>query len=139
MARNLVIYSGQVTLPDAPEEYARKLDLFEFLKQMPATWDESLSLNSKIGQYITTARRNGDVWFVASVNDQSKRTLDVKLDFLEEGMTYEATIYQDSADAHGVSNAEAYEIRRSSVKRGDVIPAKMAVGGGHAMILKPVR
>ena len=41
----------------------------------------------------------------------------------------EATLYQDAPDAHGVKNPEAYEITTSTVKGGDVIPAKMAVGG----------
>lgn len=139
VARCLVIYSGLVTLPDAPEEYLKKIDLFEFLKLMPSTWDESLILNSEIGKYITTARRSGDSWFVASVNDQSERVLDVKLDFLEEGKTYEVTLFQDAPDSHGVKNPEVYEIETTTAKKGDVIPAKMAVGGGHAMILKPAK
>ncbi|MGD7651701.1 MAG: glycoside hydrolase family 97 catalytic domain-containing protein [Verrucomicrobiales bacterium] len=139
VARNLVIYTGLVTLPDAPEEYRKKMDLFGFLKAMPATWDDSRVLNSKIGSYITTARRSGDTWFVASVNDQNARTLDVPLDFLDGGRSYEATVYQDAPDAHGVKNPEAYKITRITVKKGDVVAARMAVGGGHAMILKPVR
>ncbi len=138
-ARNLVIYTGLVTLPDAPEEYRKKPDLFEFLKVMPATWDDTRVLNSKIGTYITTARRSGDTWFVASVNNQTERTLNVALDFLEPGKRYEAALFQDAPDAHGVKNPEAYEIKTATVKRGDVIPAKMAVGGGHAMILRPIK
>ena len=137
VARCLVIYTGLVTLPDAPEEYLKKADLFEFLKVMPATWDETRVLNSKIGNYITTARRSGDTWFIASVNDQTERTLNVPLDILQPGKTYQATLYQDAPDAHGVKNSEAYEIKTATVKKGDVIEAKMAVGGGHAMILKP--
>ena len=139
VARTLVIYTGLVTLPDAPEEYLKKADLFEFLKQMPATWDDTRVLNSKIGKYITVARRSGDVWFVGSVSDQTARTLEIPFDFLEPGKTYEATLYQDAPDAHGVKNPEAYEITTATVKRGDVIQAKMAVGGGHAMILRPVK
>ncbi len=138
VARTLVIYTGLVTLPDAPEEYLKKADLFEFLKQMPATWDDTRVLNSKIGEYITVARRSGDVWFVGSVCDQTDRTLDVPLDFLEPGKDYEATLYQDAPDAHGVNNPEAYEITTATVKSDDVIRATMAVGGGHAMIIRPV-
>ena len=139
VARNLVIYTGLVTLPDAPEEYLKKADLFEFLKVMPATWDDTRVLNSEIGAYITIARRSGDVWFVGSVSDQTERTLDVPLDFLEPGKDFEATLYQDAPDAHGVKNPEAYEVKTASVKRGDVIRAQMAVGGGHAMILRPAK
>ncbi|MGJ8723357.1 MAG: glycoside hydrolase family 97 catalytic domain-containing protein [Roseibacillus sp.] len=139
VARNLVIYTGLVTLPDAPEEYRKKLDLFEFLKVMPSTWDDSQVLNSKIGEYITTARRSGDDWFVASVNDQTERALDVSLDFIERGKSYQATLFQDAPNSHGVKNPEVYEIETKTVKYGDVISAKMAVGGGHAMILRPVK
>ena len=139
VARNLVIYTGLVTLPDAPEEYRKKQDLFEFLKLMPSTWDESRVLQSELPKYITTARRSGDTWFVASVNDQSKRTLKVTLDFLDPDKTYEAKIYQDASDSHGVKNPEAYEVKTKTVKRGDVIEAKMAIGGGHAFILKPLK
>ncbi|CAA6677593.1 MULTISPECIES: glycoside hydrolase family 97 protein [unclassified Lentimonas] len=139
VARCLVVYTGLITLPDAPEEYLKKPDLFEYLKVMPSTWDESLVLNSKIPEYITVARRSGDTWFVGSVNDQTARTLDVSLDFLEAGKRYEATLYKDAPDSHGVTNPEVYEITKQTVKRGDVIAANMAVGGGHAMILKPIQ
>lgn len=139
VARCLVIYTGLVTLPDAPEEYLKKLDLFEFLKVMPTTWDDTRVLQSKIGEFITVARRSGDHWFVASVNNQTKRELDISLDFLDSGKSYEVTLYQDAPESHGVKNPEAYQIVTKTVKQGDVISASMAVGGGHAMILKPVK
>lgn len=137
VARNLVIYTGLVTFPDAPEEYTKKLDLFDFLKQMPSTWDESRVLHSEIGTYITTARRSGDSWFIGSVNNEEVRTLELDLDFLQEGVTYEATIYEDAEDSHGVKNPEAYVVSKKLLKKGNILPAKMAVGGGHALILKP--
>lgn len=138
VARTLVVYSGLITLPDAPEEYLKKADLFEFLKVMPATWDDTKVLNAKIDSYITIARRSGDAWFVGSVNNQTERSLEVTLDFLDAGKRYEATLYQDTPDSHGLNNPEVYEINTTTVTRGDVIKAKMAVGGGHAMILKPI-
>jgi alpha-glucosidase len=96
-------------------------------------------VNADIDQYITVARRTGDTWFVGSVNNQKARTLDVRLDFLESGKTYKVTFYQDAPDSHGVTNAEAYEIEAGMVKAGDVIKARMAVGGGHAMIIEPLK
>ena len=137
VARCVVIFTGLVTLPDAPEEYLKKSDLFEFLKLMPATWDETYVPNSEIGQYITVARRSGDTWFVGSVNDQTERTLPVPLDFLDPEISYEATLYEDTAETHGIKNPEAYSISKQTVKQGDVISAKMALGGGHAMIIRP--
>jgi glucan 1,4-alpha-glucosidase len=137
VARTLVIYTGLITLPDAPEEYLKKADLFEFLKTMPATWDDTRVIHASIGNTISVARRTGDRWFVGSVNNEEARDLDITLDFLEAGRTYEATLYQDASAAHGVKNPEAYEIKKITVKQGNVVPAKMAVGGGHAMILRP--
>lgn len=137
VARTLVTYTGLITLPDAPEEYLKKADLFEFLKLMPTTWDDTQVLSAAIGKHITIARRTGETWFVGSVNDQKASALDISLDFLETGKSYQAKIYQDSPDAHGVKNPEAYEIKTMTVKKGDTIPAKMAVGGGHAIILTP--
>jgi alpha-glucosidase len=138
VARCLVIPTGLVTLPDAPEEYLKKADLFEFLKLMPESWDDSRVINSKTGEYITVARRSGDTWFVGSVNDQQAKTLKVKLDFLDPKTTYEAILFQDATDAHGVKNPEAYEIKKQTVRQGGVISAKLAVGGGHAIILQPI-
>ena len=136
VARTLVIFSGLVTLPDAPEEYRKKSDLFQFLKEMPATWDESKVIQSKIGEYIATARRSGDTWFVGTANNESERTLDVSLDFLDPKKKYKATIFQDTDDAHGLKNPEVYEIKKQKVDAKMTIEAKMAVGGGHAMIIK---
>jgi alpha-glucosidase len=139
VARCLITYSGLITLPDAPEEYLKKPDLFEFLKQMPATWDDSRVLHSKIGTYMTVARRSGDTWFVGSVNDRSERTLQLPLDFLDSGRAYRATLYQDAPDAHGGTNSEAYTISQQTVTSSDVITAKMAFGGGHAILLEPIK
>lgn len=68
-----------------PEEYRKKIDLFEFLKVMPAIRGDFRVPHAKIGEYITFARRSGTAWFVASVNDPSERTLEAGLDFLEPG------------------------------------------------------
>lgn len=138
VARSLVIYTGLVTLPDAPEEYLKKADLFEFLKQMPSTWDETRVPHSEIAGFICVARRSGADWFVGSVNNQTERTLPIKLDFLEPDKPYSVTIFQDADDSHGVENPEAYEIKTYTLTSEDVIDAKMAFGGGHAMILRPV-
>ena len=137
VARTLIVFSGVITLPDAPEEYKKKADLFEFLKLMPATWDETVVPNSKIGDYITIARRTGDTWFVGSVNDETTKELVIICDFLEEGKSYEATLFEDTPESHGLKNPEVYKISKRQIKKGDTITAKLAVGGGHAMIIRP--
>ncbi|MEX2564665.1 MAG: glycoside hydrolase family 97 C-terminal domain-containing protein [Cyclobacteriaceae bacterium] len=88
-ARTLIIFSGLVIIPDAPEAYEIKEDLFEFIRKQPVgKWDESRILNSKIGEYITTVRRHGKEWFIGSVYNQKGGTLDINLDFMSAGKSF---------------------------------------------------
>jgi len=137
-ARVLITFSGLAILPDTPESYESKADLFDFIAKLPMTWDETRILNGDIGKHITTARRSGDHWFVASCCDENGAELTIDFDFLEEGVTYQATFYEDTEDTHFKTNKESYNIRKQRVKRGDAITARLAPGGGHCIYLKPV-
>lgn len=139
VARTLIIFSGLVCIPDAPEAYQSKADLFEFIQKMPVgKWDDTKILNSSIGKHITTARRHGDQWFVGSVIDQKGGVLDIKLDFLKKGKKYEITYYEDTEETHCKTNRESYQIRKGKVIKGELIKAKLAPGGGHCMWIRPV-
>ncbi|WP_205860200.1 glycoside hydrolase family 97 protein [Polaribacter sp. 20A6] len=138
VARTLVIFSGLVCIPDAPEAYAAKEDLFEFIQKMPVgKWDETRILNSAMAKNITTARRHGKEWFIGSVIDRKGGTLDINLDFLEEGINYEVTYYEDTPETDCKTNPEAYQIRKGMVTKGELIQAKLAPGGGHCMWIRP--
>jgi hypothetical protein len=136
-ARVLITFSGLSILPDCPEAYAAKADLFDFITRLPMTWDETRILHSSIGNFISTARRNGDCWFVGSATNEESRTLEVNLDFLKSGAAYTATIYEDAPDAHFKTNREAYRVLKREVKQGDIILASMVPGGGHCILLEP--
>ncbi|WP_372758062.1 glycoside hydrolase family 97 catalytic domain-containing protein [Mariniflexile sp.] len=136
-ARTLIVFSGLVCIPDAPESYAEKSDLFEFIKEMPVgKWDESKVLHAKMDAYISTARRHGDDWFIGSVHAEGG-TLDIALDFLNENQKYIITYYEDTEDTNSKTNPEAYQVRIATVKKGDVVKAKIVSGGGHCMWIRP--
>ncbi|WP_200978881.1 glycoside hydrolase family 97 protein [Echinicola sp. 20G] len=139
-ARTLIVFSGLVCIPDAPEAYDAKSDLFEFIQKLPVgKWDESRVLHSSIGEYISTARRQGNEWFIGSVYNQQGGTLEIILDFLEAGQEYEVTFYEDTEETHCKTNPEAYQVRKGTVKKGDIIKAVMAPGGGHCMWIRPFK
>lgn len=138
-ARVLAIFSGLVILPDAPEEYAKKADLFEFIREMPGTWDESRVVDSEVGERIITARRSGDQWFVGSVVNEEGGQLKIPLDFLAEGVEYTVTYYEDSPESHYINNRESYRIRKGKVTCKDTVSAVLAPGGGHCMWIRPQR
>jgi alpha-glucosidase len=135
-ARVLITYSGVSLLPDCPEAYAERADLFDFLRRLPMTWDETRILHGRIGEYITTARRSGDQWFIGSATNEEARTLPISLDFLPAKSTFVATLYEDAPAAHFKTNRESYQIRQRTVTREDTIEACMAPGGGHSIFLR---
>jgi len=132
-ARVMITFSGLAILPDCPEAYEEHADLFEFLGALPMTWDETRLLHGEIGEFITTARRNGDAWFVASATNEEARTLRIPLEFLQPERTYIATLYEDAPGAHYLENREAYRVRRV-----ETIDAVLAPGGGHCIHFRKV-
>ena len=82
--------------------------------------------------------RNGlkDVWFLGGVTDENARCLDVALDFLQPGKTYQATLYQDTSDTHYRTNQKAYTIHSQEVCASDTLRLSLAPGGGVAVSFK---
>ena len=120
---------------DSPSNYYRNPEYARFLASIPTVWDETVALEAKAGDYLLMARRNGDVWYVAGLNDWTGRELQAILDFLGEG-EYEAEIFSDGVNANRW--AEDYRLERVKVRKGDALSVKMANGGGWAAIIRPL-
>jgi len=135
LALFVVLYSPMQMASDLVDNYINH-PAFEFIAQANIDCDESKVLNGEVGQYITTARRTGKDWLIGSATNEQGRTLKIKLDFLEEGQTYQATIYADADDAHWKTNPTAYHISKKSVKKGDKLELVLAPGGGQAITIQ---
>lgn len=131
----VTIYSPVQMVADLPENYARFDDAFQFIRDVPADWEESIALQGGIGEYVVYARqeRGGDDWYLGALTNEDPRDLSIELDFLEEGRTYTAQIYRDGADAHWDTNPYAYEIEERDVTAADTLDAALAPGGGLAV------
>ena len=73
---------------------------------------------------------------MGGVTDENARTFDVKLDFLQPGLQYEATIYADAPDADFETNPQAYTITKQTVDSSTVLKLRMARSGGFAISLR---
>ena len=135
-ARVLITFTGLAILPDTPESYESKADLFEFIARLPMKWDETRVLNGEIGKHITTARRAGRNWHIASCCNEDGAILPICFDFLEPGVIYQATFYEDSDETHYITNKESYRVRKTTVQKGDAITVTLAPGGGHCLFLE---
>ena len=120
---------------DLPEHYAQFMDAFQFIKDVDIDWIQSKYLLAEPGEYVVVARqgKKKGQWFCGGVTDDNKRTLEVPMNFLEPGKTYEATIYADAENADYKENPQAYSITRKDVTASDVLSMTMARGGGFAI------
>ncbi|HWV98271.1 MAG TPA: glycoside hydrolase family 97 N-terminal domain-containing protein [Candidatus Acidoferrum sp.] len=107
----------------------------EFWKHLPTVWDDTRVLHGTIGQYITTARRKGDEWYVGTMNAVQRRQLDIPLLFLTPGRNYTATICRDG-QPDGSSPTEV-SVQSQTVDVTTILHADLAPNGGQAVRLVP--
>ena len=141
LALYVTLYSPLQMAADLPEHYEQFMDAFQFIKDVDIDWIQSRYLLAEPGEYVVIARqgkKNGQ-WFCGGVTDDHKRSLDIPLQFLTPGKTYEATIYRDAPDAHYKENPQAYVIEKRNVTFHDYLPITMAPGGGFAISFEEVK
>lgn len=138
LALYLTMYSPLQMAADLPENYAKYNDAFQFIRDVPCDWSDSKYLEAEPARYITVARKDkkSDNWFIGGKCNEDGHKSVIKLDFLDKGSKYEATIYADAKDADYEKNPKAYTITKKTVKAGDVLKLNMARGGGFAISLK---
>ncbi|MEU8306259.1 glycoside hydrolase family 97 catalytic domain-containing protein [Actinomadura sp. NPDC048955] len=128
-------FSPMQMLADTPENYAAHPG-FAFLKDMPATWDETRVLDSAIGDHTTTARRSGRTWYLGAITDENDRTLQVPLSFLPPG-TFVAETYADAQETTWKGDPLPVEIRKTLVRSSTRLSMSLVGGGGQAVKLRP--
>lgn len=131
LAMYVVLESYLASLCDYPEAYEGQKG-FEFLKAVPTTWDETKVPLAKVDEYITVARRKGSSWYVGSLNNSTRRTVKIPMDFLPAG-NYRAEIYTDALDSE--KNPDHLEKSERTVNNEDVLSFELAAGGGQVMKL----
>ncbi len=138
VAKLIVINSGLMVLPDAPEEYLKKNDLFDCIRKMPAHFNNIKVIDGEIGAFITVARKAGENWFVGSLTNREARNISIDLGFLDINTKYSATLYKDSKESHFLNNKESYNIEKISVDSKTNLSVFLSPGGGHAMYIEKI-
>lgn len=138
LALYLVMWGPLQMAADLPENYAKYNDAFQFIRDVAADWSDSRYIEAEPARYITVARKakGTDDWFIGGKCNEDGHKSIVKLDFLDKGRKYEATIYADGKDASYDKNPKAYTITKRTVKKGDVLKLTEARGGGFAVSVK---
>ncbi|WP_298739970.1 glycoside hydrolase family 97 protein [uncultured Chitinophaga sp.] len=100
----------------------------ELLGSIPTVWDTTLVITAALGDYIVTARKKQDEWFVGAMTDWTPRDLTIPLSFLDEG-AYEATICEDGINADRYPSD--YRMDTLQLVNKDSLRIHLAPGGGY--------
>lgn len=121
-------------LADSPTKYQREQECTDFIAQIPTTFDETIALDGRMGEYTVIARRKGDTWYLAAMTDWTPRSLIVSLDFLKDGKQHTADIFADGVNA--MKEATDYKHTIKSVTANDRLNIQLSSGGGWVAIIR---
>lgn len=134
LALYVTMYSPLQMAADLPENYERFMDAFQFIKDVPVDWDNSIYLEAEPGKYVTVARKEKGTnnWFIGSATGDANHQSVISLDFLEKGKNYIATIYADTKDTDYKSNPQSYQIVKGLVNSKNKLKINTVEAGGYA-------
>ena len=126
LALYIVLESPLNMLCDSPTNYYSANNFTKFIADIPTIWDETRVLQGEVGEYIVTARRKGDTWYVGGITNWTPR--DVEIDLRPLGIEYpHVELYRDGANAHR-KGSDAYHVGLPSPV--STLNIHMAPGGG---------
>ena len=123
-----VVYEAPLQiLADNPTTYMKEQESTDFITKVPATFDETVALDGKVGEYAAIARKKGDTWFVGAMSNWTPRELTLDFSFLGAG-SYQAVVFKDGINA----DREATDYKKEVIKisAGDKVKIQLAPGGG---------
>ena len=140
LALYVTLYSPLQMAADLPENYARFMDAFQFIKDVAVDWDRSVYLEAEPMEYVTIARKakGSDEWFMGCVTGMKPHDSTIRLDFLDKGRKYEATLYIDGKAADYRTNPQSYVITKKTVTAKSTLKLHSVAGGGFAVSIKPL-
>lgn len=130
LALYMVLYSPLNMLCDSPSNYRREQECTDFISSVPTVWDETVVLDGKIGEYIVTARRKDNEWYIGGVTNWTPRELEIDFTPLKLGGDRKMEIFTDGVNAH--RNGNDYRKETIFLKNGGSLTVKLAPGGGFA-------
>ncbi|RHJ54899.1 glycoside hydrolase family 97 protein [Bacteroides sp. AM10-21B] len=98
----------------------------DFMKTVPALWDEVKFIDGYPGKYVVLARRHAETWYIAGVNAQKEPLkLKVKLSMVDAGK--ELMMYSDNKNLEG-------ELQIVKLNKKQEIQITIPCNGGMVMV-----
>ena len=132
LAEYMVFDAPFAMLCDAPTAYMQEPECTDFIAKVPTVWDETHILDGRVGEYIVSAKRKGDTWYIGAITDWNARTVEIDLKTL--GITSgTVTMFIDGPNAHrkGVD----YQKKTLAFPADGKLKVELAPGGGSAIVV----
>ena len=132
LALPVLFESGWVHFVDDVDTYLNRSDPEkEYLRKVPAAWDDIHFIEGYPGEDVILARRSGDEWYIGGINGEEKeKTVRFDLSFLDNHR-YKMLLLTD-----GVTNREVAAERRT-LGPEEELEIKMAPFGGFVARITP--
>ena len=127
LALYIVLESPLNMMCDSPTHYDKEPDYTRFVAEIPTVWDETRVLQGEVGEYIVTARRKGDTWYVGGITNWEARDIDIILPVVTLKNISSIELYTDGVNAHRRGSDYRHE---TIVPQMPVITVHLAPGGG---------
>jgi alpha-glucosidase len=133
-AAMFIVYESPIQLFSGnPSQGLLEPAFMELVGSIPTVWDETIIPDGKVGEYIVTARKKDNNWYVGGMTNWKGRTVEVDFSFLGEG-EYEASLALDGVNADRYPSD--YTLARRTVNKNTKVDFIMSNGGGFVLIAK---
>jgi alpha-glucosidase len=123
-------------LSDNPTIYTKEQECTDFIARVPVTFDETIPLDGKVGEYVALVRKKGDTWFVGAMSNWNARDLMLDFSFLGDG-AFQAVVFKDGINAD--RDATDYNKEVIEVSRDSKLNIHLAPGGGWAARIEKLK
>ena len=131
LAEYVIFESPFNMLCDSPSNYLQEDECTKFIASVPTTWDETIVLDGKVGEYLVVARKKGYKWYIGAITNWKERDMEVDITALKSGAK-SGKIFRDGPNANRVG--KDYVTEQLQVW-GNTIKFHLAKGGGAVVVL----
>ena len=131
LAEYVIFESPFNMLCDSPSNYLQEDECTKFIASVPTTWDETIVLDGKVGEYLVVARKKGYKWYIGAITNWEERDMEVDITALKSGAK-SGKIFRDGPNANRVG--KDYVTEQLQIW-GNTIKFHLAKGGGAVVVL----
>ena len=128
-------------LADSPTKYMQNQECTDFIAQIPTVYDRVIPMDGKLGEYVVVAKKKGNRWYVAAMNNWQPRDITIDLSDVYKTAKAEITGFKGKANifADGINadrEATDYKHTYQQLDGNDKLTVHLAPGGGWTAIIE---